>query len=585
MNHIRRTSSRGWATGLITPLVLLTSTALFADDPPKKPAAPARPAAAAPKAAAPAPHVQGAAGAAASHLPGAATHTNTPAARPGAATPAAAGSRMPAAANGTRPGATSAMANRPVSPAAGHNGAAAGFKSPGRVESAHNGTQFQRDNRGNVREIHHGDLAVHRGPANSFRSERVRPDGSRLVGYRHGGYVEHSFRYGGHDVYRRNYYYGGRAYSRYYNPYAYHGVYLSVYAPAYYYAPGFYGYAYAPWAAPVPYSWGWGGSPWYGYYGGYFTPYPVYASPSLWLTDYLVAQSLQAAYLQQQTNAAAQQQANAAAPQQDYNGNGAPAPLTPEVKQQIAEEVRRQIALENSERQTTTANAMPDPASSGIARILNDNSSHVFVASAPLNLVSAGGECAITEGDVLQVSGAPAASAAAANATVLASKGKDCPKGSTVQVAFADLQEMQNHMRETIDQGLGELQQKQGTGGLPALPPSAATPPTQAGFATVAPPPDPTEATDVNKQIQEASQAEQDALAGALSGPSDSSASSPAPAAAAASTATVSMGQSMADVERIMGKPKSIANLPTKTIYVYDGLKVVFVNGKVSDVQ
>jgi hypothetical protein len=152
-------------------------------------------------------------------------------------------------------------------------------------------------------------------------------------------------------------------------------------------------------------------------------------------------------------------------------------------------------------------------------------------------------------------------------------------------VAFADLQEMQNHMRETIDQGLGELQQKQGTGGLPALPPSAATPPTQAGFATVAPPPDPTEATDVNKQIQEASQAEQDALAGALSGPSDSSASSPAPAAAAASTATVSMGQSMAEVERIMGKPKSIANLPTKTIYVYDGLKVVFVNGKVSDVQ
>ena len=45
------------------------------------------------------------------------------------------------------------------------------------------------------------------------------------------------------------------------------------------------------------------------------------------------------------------------------------------------------------------------------------------------------------------------------------------------------------------------------------------------------------------------------------------------------------MGQTAAQVEAIMGKPKSIANLPNKTIYVYEGLKVVFVNGKVSDVQ
>jgi hypothetical protein len=89
----------------------------------------------------------------------------------------------------------------------------------------------------------------------------------------------------------------------------------------------------------------------------------------------------------------------------------------------------------------------------------------------------------------------------------------------------------------------------------------------------------------VNTQIQEASQAEQDALASALGGPSDSSAPSVAPGNSGAPPATVSMGQSVAQVEAIMGKPKSIANLPTKMIYVYDGLKVVFVNGKVSDVQ
>ncbi len=579
MNQIRNSSSRGRAAVFIMPLVLLTSTALFGEDPPKKAApAPAKPAAAAAKAPAVASHVPGmggakpAAPAAGGHPAAGAPHTGTPAGtHPGGAVP---GARPGGAVPGGRPGA----------PVSGNRGGAPAFKGPGRVEPGRNGTQFQRDSRGNVRDIHRGDLAVHRGPAGSFRSERMRPDGSRLVGYRHGGYVEHGFRYGGHDVYRRNYYYGGRVYSRYYNPYAYHGVYLNVYAPAYYYAPGFYGYAYAPWGAPVVYSWGFAGSPWFGFYGGYFTPYPAYASPSLWLTDYLVAQSLQNAYLQQQAaNAAAAQQQQ----QQGYDNTAQqPAPLTPEVKQQIADEVRRQIALENAERQQAIApNSMPDPASSGIARMLSDNATHVFVAGTPLNLVSASGECAITEGDVLQLSGAPAPNATKANAVVLASKGQDCAKGSTVQVALADLQDMQNHMRETIDQGMGELQKKQGTGGLPALPPSAAAPPTQTGFAAIAPPPDPSEANDVAKQVQDASQAEQDALAGALGGPSDSAATPPASPDSGAPPATVSMGQTPTQVEAIMGKPKSIANLPNKTIYVYDGLKVVFVNGKVSDVQ
>jgi hypothetical protein len=456
-----------------------------------------------------------------------------------------------------------------------------GFRSPARVETGRNNTQFQRDNRGQVREIHRGDLAVHRGPAGTIRSERVRPDGARVVGYRSGGYVEHNYRYGNYNLYRRNYYYGGRTYTRFYNPYTYHGVVVSVYAPAYYYAPGFYGYAYAPWGVPVVYSWGWAGSPWYGYYGPYFAPYPTYASPALWLTDYLVASSLQAAYAQQQ---AAQQQP----PPSDNSASQAPAPLTPEVKQQIADEVRRQIALENSERQSATqANTMPDPASSGIARVLSDNNPHVFVASAPLNLVTASGECPVTEGDVLQLQGSPAPNATAANAIVLASKGQDCAKGSSVQVAFEDLQEMQNHMRETVDQGLAELQKKQGTGGLPALPPAANAPPTEAGYAATAPPPAAADAADVNKQVQDSSQAEQDALSSALGGPSDSSSAAPvaAPGASSAAPATVTLGQTTAEVEAIMGKPKSIANLPTKVIYVYDGLKVVFVNGKVSDVQ
>ncbi len=60
------------------------------------------------------------------------------------------------------------------------------------------------------------------------------------------------------------YYYHGHEYNRYYRGYGYRGVYLNVYAPGYYYAPAFYGWAYNPWAVPIAFGWGWGGNPWYG---------------------------------------------------------------------------------------------------------------------------------------------------------------------------------------------------------------------------------------------------------------------------------------------------------------------------------
>jgi hypothetical protein len=571
--RLRIVSSRGRAFALLIPLVFIAPAGLRAQE--KKPAAPAAPAAK-PAAAAAKP-------AAAAAKPGAGV-AKPPTGVPGAHTPAtgaahspAAGAAHPPANAGARPGVTAAGGHATTGIGAAHP-AAGGFGS-GKVEQGRNGTQFQRGTHGEVSTIRHGDMTIHRGPEGSFRGERMRPDGSRLVAHRGGGYIEHGYRYGGRDVYRRNYYYHGAYYSRYYNPYYYHGVPVNVYAPAYYYGPAFYGYAYAPWGAPVVYSWGWAGSPWYGYYGAYFTPYPAYASPSLWLTDYLVAQSLQQAY---QDQAAAQAQAAA----QSASNAAPPAPMTPEVKQAIADEVRRQIALENSERQSLAPSAMPDPASSGIARMLSDNASHVLVAAAALTLTSAGQECAITEGDVLQVSGSAAPNATAVNAVVLASKGPDCAKGSIVSVQVSDLQDMQNHMRATIDQGLGELHKNQGQGGLPPLPASAAAAPTQAPYAAVAPPPDPNEAADVNKHVQEATQAEQDALAGPLGGPQEAPAgpgvsNTPSPAP----PVTVSMGQSIAQVEAIMGKPKSTANVGQKTIYVYSGLKVIFVDGKVNDVQ
>ena len=59
-------------------------------------------------------------------------------------------------------------------------------------------------------------------------------------------------------------------------------------------------------------------------------------------------------------------------------------------------------------------------------------------------------------------------------------------------------------MRETIDQGLQDLQAKQGTGGIPALPPSAQGQPAPAQYAAVAPPPDPNAASEIQQQTQQA---------------------------------------------------------------------------------
>jgi hypothetical protein len=262
-------------------------------------------------------------------------------------------------------------------------------------------------------------------------------------------------------------------------------------------------------------------APWYGYYGAYFTPYPVYAAPALWLTDYLISASLAAAY---EAHVAAQAQAEVA-------GTAPPAPLTPETKQMIADEVKRQVALENAEAQANGSQQEADAKSSSIARILSDGQPHVFVPGKEFDLTAASGqECAVTDGDVLQLKAPPAADATAADLVVLSSKGGvECPRLTTVSVPIEDLQDMQNHMRETIDMGLQELQAKQGKGGLPAAPPSATAPPVAALVAQGAPPPDPAGAQDLAKQAQESEKAEQEVLQSAAAPTGAANGAAPAP--------------------------------------------------------
>ncbi len=413
----------------------------------------------------------------------------------------------------------SGTSNHEKNSAAGNTGKSVGtgHSSPPRHEAVRTvhevgGRRVATDGRGRVREISGRDsrgreLAVHRDFRGGTRFETRGAGGRRIVGYGHGrGFTERRYiARGGHVYVQRTYVYGGRRYAYAYRSYYWHGNPYYGYAPAFYYHPAFYGWAYSPWATPVVYGWGWAGNPWYGYYGYYFTPYPAYASASLWLTDYLLAENLRASY-------EARAEANAAAMQQDANdsGNngGGQVALSPEVKQMIADEVQRQLAIERS------AAAQPAPAASNVpAQNANnqteetpaalDPNQRVFVVAGNVDLVGDSGECAVTAGDVLVRGGEP--NGTKIGVSVVSSKKGDCAIGTNADVEISDLQEMHNQFREKLDAGLKTMADNSGKNGLPKAPDTSTI-----GGEVPAPQPDADADGELQNQQKDAEGAEQE---------------------------------------------------------------------------
>jgi hypothetical protein len=409
-----------------------------------------------------------------------------------------------------------------------------------------------------------GGATIVHAPSGARRIEVVRPGGGLIVTNAAGhGYAQRPITVRGQAFVQRTYYVHGAAYPQYYRASVYRGVAFNVYTPVRFYTPRYYAWAYTPWGAPVYYNFGWAGSPWMGFYAGYFSPYPYYSGPNYWLTDYLLATSLQEGY-QERMDAAAAAQAG-------YDPSGQ-AVLSPQVKNMVAVEVQRQLNQESAESQNPQSLMSP---SNGAPPILADNNPHVFVVASSLIANTGGQECALTQGDVLQLNPAPSPDPNFANAQVLASKGQDCQTGSLVPVQLADLQEMQNHMRETLDRGLGELQARQGQGGLPPIDASlrAQTP---APYAADLPPAETNVADELQRQAREADRQEQDVLGQAGPTPAPPTPTEPP---------TIELGQTIAEVVASMGSPTRIADMGQKKTYFYKDMKVVFVDGKVSDVQ
>jgi hypothetical protein len=350
------------------------------------------------------------------------------------------------------------------------NGTLASYSAHGQTASFHAN--------GRLASVHTPTMDIAHGPHGQRTVISERPDHSRLVSTgAHRGYLEHSVSYHGHNYNQRTYVHGGHSSTREYAGYHYHGRDFDNYLPRYYYDPLFYGWAYYPWGAPVPYGWDWLGSPWFGFYAGYFSPWDTYPSGAYWLTDFLLGQILADGY---QIDA----QAGGGGPDSGYAGDDAappgddeayaPAdtPISPEIKQMIAEEVQQQLAYENA------AAAKPDeaPALDGLPQVLTPN--HLFVVNQGLNVTTADGQqCALSTGDVIKLVATPPDDSITADLIVVSSRKGDCPAGLTVSVPLESLQEMQNNFRAQLDSGLQTLHAQQGKSGLPGAPMSAIAPP------------------------------------------------------------------------------------------------------------
>jgi hypothetical protein len=311
---------------------------------------------------------------------------------------------------------------------------------------------------------------IHHGLNGDRRVVVERPDHTRIVAASRGiQYVQHPYNVGGHTYINRTFYVNGKLTSQLYRPYTYGGTTYDVYAPSLYYEPRFYDWATSRQSTPqvksLPNTAG--NQPWLAYYKGVFTPEASYTSPAVWMADFLFATSLATHY-----------QNNPPAPS-DAPPADSSAGITPQVKQGVANEMTRQIKLESKEAQHKD----PDPAATSVVtEIRSDRATHDFVANSDLDLVDPSGRrCMLSEGDVIEVSGGtPQPESSTVSAIVMYSKGGlECGRSAQVEVALTDLQEMQNHMRETADQAMAQTNAaKEVASSVPAF--AASAPPADA---------------------------------------------------------------------------------------------------------
>jgi hypothetical protein len=333
------------------------------------------------------------------------------------------------------------------------------------------------------------------------------------------GVISRTFVSGGHvlytHVYQRHVWYQfGRAFA------------YETFVPAVRYPAVYYSWALAAWPRPVTYTWGWQVQPWYPMYGSLFTPYPVYTSPDLWMTDYIIAQNMQTAY-QAQTTApsselspqgalaapapdsspaapAAQPSDASPAPQpsnalpaaQSSAMQSAPRPMPPAITPQAKAQLNAQIKVQLQEQETAAATPV-NLTTQSTPPALRPN--HVFFQVVqPLDVPSGAANryCSLSTDDYIKRAGSMSNDDWMIPVVVVLSGPSDCPEGLRTRIGLNDLNAMENEQEAQVMEAMQAASKSMRPNGPPNAP---AAHPTLIAYGSAAPDPS---ALDAIRQAQ-----------------------------------------------------------------------------------
>lgn len=314
---------------------------------------------------------------------------------------------------------------------------------------------FRPDGRASLIELNRNDgsrLTVRHGGHDRRHIEVMRPDGVRIVNSGRRGFVERPYR---PSYVVRTYVIGNRIETRVYRTSTYANMRFNHYVPATIHRPAFYRWAASPWPRPVTYAWV--PLPVRRFYVGYVTQEPLYSSAALWITDFLLLADLQLAY---ESRVAAN---DGIPPPPD-----AVVPMPPQVKGMIAEEVRKQIEIEQSVAAFGPIAAIAD----NMPPSALDPAHRLFIVHTDLEVTFAanGATCALSPGDVVQKNSDVVGNDGKVAVTILSAKNPACPPSFQTAVDLATLQDMYNQFREHVVTGLRLLAENSGKDGLPLAP-------------------------------------------------------------------------------------------------------------------
>jgi hypothetical protein len=230
-----------------------------------------------------------------------------------------------------------------------------------------------------------------------------------------------------------------------------------------------------PWGRRTIYPWPWVDQQWYRFYVRYFTPALYYTDSYMWLTDYVVSQTLETGYEEGPPTIGGAGATgfdmlyDEALTDDDELYSDQDYPISEELRAALAAEIRQQLAEERA-----MSGGVEDPNQVDLPAWLKPD--RLFMVSRSLEAAAGQRSCELSHGDILRLTAPPLEDSTAALLKVVASKRGDCPAGLEVTAALPDLQEMLNDLRARLDEGLEALRSGQGQNGLPAAPRAALAP-------------------------------------------------------------------------------------------------------------